>query len=105
MLAFDQSDNTLDVHLISDILAEISGTLSIRLYDLNGKVLRNQAKEIRVEANSAKAVKTIQINEWLNGFNLDRVIVYASLIQYVEVIDDKEYFLFTMKDFTLPVSE
>src|SRR5690625_7539633 len=75
------------------------------LDDQNRKLLRNQAKEIRVEANSAKVVKTIQINEWCNGFNSDRVIVYASLIQDGEVIDDKEHFFVPMKDFTLPVPE
>ncbi|NQD67657.1 glycoside hydrolase family 2 protein [Bacillus haikouensis] len=95
----------ISVHVVSDNLKDVEGTVSLSLLDFNGNVLMELAKQAAVKANTGEIICSFSTEELLGGHNADEVMLTAKLEQEGEVVDLKEHYFVSLKDLILPDSK
>ncbi|MCJ7840165.1 glycoside hydrolase family 2 protein [Lederbergia sp. NSJ-179] len=95
------AEKTVEVHLISDILSEVLGTLTIQLFDFKGNCLYKTTKDVILKANAAQTEATLQAEELLKGLDANKVVLCATLESEGQIIDQKEYYFKRMKEIDL----
>jgi beta-mannosidase len=102
MVSFDATkEGRVDVHVVSDLLSPIQGTLKLKLHDFNGMLLKEQTSEAAVEANAASIVLTLSVDEWVQGGNPNALVLVAELEQDGIVLDVKEHYFASSKQIQL----
>lgn len=105
MVSFDGTKaGVVDVHLVSDVLEPIAGTLNVALYDFEGKLLQQFSREASVEANGAGIVYTGSVDELLQGADPKRTVMKADFVVNGSVIDSKLHYFATAKEMSLPAA-
>jgi len=102
MISFDGTkDNHVDIHVVSDVLSAIDGSLTIRLYDFRGKLLRELSQPVAVAANGAAIVWSGAADELLAGSDARSTVLVAELTQNGQVLDTKKHYFAAAKDIRL----
>ncbi|WP_062108055.1 beta-mannosidase [Bacillus niameyensis] len=105
MLAIDGTEEKLDFYIVSDLLEEVTGTLFVKLYDLDGKLLEEISKDVAIGGNTSAIVKSILVGDLLKDYEANNVVLYATLEKDGYVMDDKEHYFVSMKDIQLTTPE
>lgn len=92
MISIGESETSIDVHVVSDVLAPVSGTVQLKLYDFGGKRLREISQPISVAPNSGQIVLSLTISKLLHGYTPNQVVLLAELEQDGQVVDSKEHY-------------
>lgn len=78
LLSFERSeDGIVSVHLVTDTLAGVSGSLKAALYDFGGALLREEQTTVSLQGNSASVIYAINESEWLNGRHAGSVVLHV----------------------------
>ncbi|WP_138753171.1 beta-mannosidase [Paenibacillus sinopodophylli] len=106
MLSFDRTEEgTVRVHAITDLLAPLTGELSLTLYNFAGTVIKQSSSPVSINGNSAAVVSSINEQEWLAGYEAGSVVLYAELVSEGSVIDSKTYYFTEAKNQKLTAAE
>lgn len=97
----DEREADLHIYLVSDLLKEVSGTLSIQLLDFAGKVIKEKTEPVHIGANTAEVVKTLQKDDWLQNVELNKVVLYVTFTENGHEIDAKEHYFVKIKEVDL----
>lgn len=69
--------NQLDVYIVSDRLKEVKGKFDLSIIDFSGKRYDLFSKEVVIEANTSLPVLSEATDEFLKGFEKERIMVEA----------------------------
>ena len=84
LISFNESENGIEVHIISDKLKIISGKLEIRLFNMSGKLLWwESSSSIKFAPNFAGICYVLE-NQVFEKYNRNEIVVLCSIIS-----DDK----------------
>ncbi|WP_169084828.1 beta-mannosidase [Paenibacillus sp. PL91] len=99
LLSFDKTDDgKVNVHVVTDLLAPISGDLRLTLYDFAGTLIKQVSSKVEVAGNSAAIVSSINEQEWLDGHEAGSIVLYAELEQDGRLVDSKAYYFVKAKE-------
>ncbi|WP_029192646.1 beta-mannosidase [Paenibacillus harenae] len=104
ILSFDRSDDgQVNIHLVTDKLQTISGSLKVALYDFSGVCLREDAASAALQGNSASVVYSLNENEWLGGSEAGSVVLHAEFASDAggEPAISKQYYFASTKELRL----
>jgi len=71
-------DGTLAVYVISDKTAAVNAHLRLRIMDLQGKVLRQEQRDIVIPPGSGKTYLQIPLSEFVNANGTDAAAIFAA---------------------------
>ncbi|MBB3112546.1 beta-mannosidase [Paenibacillus phyllosphaerae] len=101
-LSIDGTSGThVNFHVITDLLAPISGTIDVQVLTFSGEVLKTVAIAAEAAANSAQQVASLTVEELLEGREPGSVLLQAVLKQGGEELDRKEHYFVPAKDIKL----
>lgn len=102
MLSIDATlGNHVDIHIVSDILEPVSGTLTLELLDFKGNTLKELSQPAAIGPNTAGRVCSLTVTELLEGCDSSEVVLVASLEQNGQIVDAKEHYFAAAKDLHL----
>jgi beta-mannosidase len=94
--------DVVKISLVSDRLTAMPATLTLRLMDFHGKVLKTTTRSLTLAANSSMTAFTGSVAELLMGAPPQSVLLHASLAAGGDILaEDRLYFL-PVKDLDLP---
>jgi beta-mannosidase len=105
MISFVEKGETLEVYAVSDLLKVISGTLTLKLVDFNGKVLSQVSKPVYIQANFNLLVIELKMEELLKGHDPKNVVLLAELEENRNILDLKEHYFVTTRELELEKPE
>ncbi|MBW5447088.1 glycoside hydrolase family 2 protein [Cohnella sp. CFH 77786] len=79
LLSAAEKDGAASFHVISDRLDAVRGRLAVRLYDFEGRVLKEETLPVSVGSNAAEMVFALRTAEWLDGRQPERVLLVGEL--------------------------
>ncbi|WP_010268423.1 beta-mannosidase [Paenibacillus senegalensis] len=100
-LAIAQQNDTLAVHLISDVQAPVEGTLCIRLYSFEGEVLCTASLPVNSDIQAADILYQTTVSDLLGHHDPAAVVFRAELKQNGKVIDSKDHLFVKDKELQL----
>ena len=77
-------DGALAVYVISDKISPVNAHLRLRIMDLQGKVLRQEQKDITVPAGSSHVYLQIPLSEFVNANGTDAATIFGAADLQVE---------------------
>ncbi|WP_141503926.1 beta-mannosidase [Paenibacillus luteus] len=99
MISFDRTDDgQVQVHVVTDLLAPLSGDLQVTLYHFSGEKLKQAVLPIAIEGNGAAVVFALNEQEWLGEHEAGSVLLHAVLEQDGKLVDSKEFYFVNMKE-------
>ncbi|WP_139996364.1 beta-mannosidase [Paenibacillus paridis] len=99
MISFDRTDDgQVQVHVVTDLLAPLSGDLQVTLYHFSGERLKQALLPIAIEGNSAAVVFALNEQEWLGEHEAGSVMLHAVLEQEGKLLDSKEFYFVNVKE-------
>jgi beta-mannosidase len=99
MISFDRTDDgQVQVHVVTDLLASLSGDLQVTLYHFSGEKLKQAVLPIAIEGNSAVVVFALNEQEWLGEHDAGSVLLHAVLEQEGKLLDSKEFYFVNVKE-------
>ncbi|WP_347552561.1 glycoside hydrolase family 2 protein [Pseudalkalibacillus hwajinpoensis] len=102
MLSIDGTKNTqVDLHIISDVLNKLQGSIHMKLLAFDGELLREWNEEFILEANSTSKFVTLATEEILEGRNPNEVVFKAELEIDGEITDAKYHYFTSVKNLSL----
>ena len=72
-------DDRILMHGVNDTLAAAQGTLTLRLIDFRGTVLRTHAQPVHLAANSSTRIGSYPASAWLAGTAADAVLLQCTV--------------------------
>jgi len=101
--AFEKTKDTLTVHVTSDLLEDMSGTVFFTLWDWNGKVIDKFTKPFTVKAQWSTAVYTTSITQLIKGRTRQECLL---TYDFGKPTDDVGFFFFgNLTDVNMPMPE
>ena len=91
----------LNVYVVSDELEPRTATLGLVLYDFNGKLLKENKKQIEITPGSSKIYFSESINQFTGGHSKNDVILVAKVIGDNEQLAENHFFFVYPKDLKL----
>ncbi|MDN4524217.1 beta-mannosidase [Fictibacillus fluitans] len=102
MVSIDGTNSgKIEVHVVSDGLEPVEGTLISRLMDFQGKVIRELKDTVKLEGNTGVVVLTLSTDELLKGHDLAGTVFQTELVAGERIIDCKEHYFVSGKDLKL----
>ncbi|MFC7063358.1 beta-mannosidase [Halobacillus seohaensis] len=102
MVSIDGTEQErVDIHVVSDILEEITGTLNVKLLNFQGEVVKEYVEQVHIPSNQAKNVLSLPTKKMLEGLNPSQLVLVAQLKQKGEVLDEKEHYFISIRDLVL----
>lgn len=80
LVSFEEKDGALAVHVVSDALCTIRGRLSLRLFDFDGRLLREREIPAEIGSNEAVRVAELDPSDWLASCDPEQAVLVAELI-------------------------
>lgn len=77
----------LDIYVVSDKLEPIAGTLTLKLYDFAGHVIKQQTQAVAVKANEALIAHSLQPSTWLEDADPHAHVLVVQLEHDGELVD------------------
>ncbi len=97
-----QKENNLEVYVVSDHLKEAKGTLEVKIMKLDGTVLNESKKTVRIPANTSTKIFAEKTDALLKGTSKEQVLVYTCLTDADKNVYENNYFLVLQKDIDFP---
>ena len=72
-------DDRIVMHGVNDTLAAAQGTLTLRLIDFRGTVLRTHTQPVHLAANSSTRIGSYPVSAWLAGTAADAVLLQCTV--------------------------
>ena len=72
-------DDRIVMHGVNDTLAAAQGTLTLRLIDFRGTVLRTHTQPVHLAANSSTRIGSYPVSVWLAGTAADAVLLQCTV--------------------------
>jgi beta-mannosidase len=94
-------EGVVDIHVVSDVLRPIDGTLRAALYDFDGGKLKEFSVPAQVDANAAAVVWSASTAELLDGADPRRTVLKADLVEGGRVLDSQLHYFVPAKDIRL----
>ncbi|WHY71720.1 beta-mannosidase [Fictibacillus enclensis] len=102
MVSIDGTNSEkVDVHVISDQLDPVEGTLISRLLNFQGEVIREFKDAVNLEGNTGNVILSLSTAELLDGQNPAGTVLQAELVADERVIDWKEHYFVSGKELKL----
>ena len=79
LLSAWREDDRIVMHGVNDTLAAAQGTLTLRLIDFRGTVLRTHAQPVHLAANSSTRIGSYPVSVWLAGTAADAVLLQCTV--------------------------
>lgn len=92
LVSIDQNGDAVSVHIVTDALSPIDGTLAWTLFDFDGNALKSGSAAASVAANSAAVVLELSAGELLEGRDPNRSVLVAELAVAGKVIGVNEHY-------------
>src|SRR5690606_8532776 len=80
LVSFEEKDGALAVHVVSDVLRKIQGRVSLRLFDFDGRLLREKEIPAEIASNGAARVAELDQAEWLASGDPEQAVLVAEMI-------------------------
>lgn len=91
------SDDTLKISLVSDLLEQKNGILSVKLVDMMGKVLWGKNENVSISANASSLVFEMAVSDIIGAAQREDIFFR------VELLDENDQFLSGNNLFLVPV--
>ncbi|WP_020617636.1 beta-mannosidase [Paenibacillus daejeonensis] len=102
MLSIDGSnEGQVDIHLMTDALSPVEGSLKLRLYDFDGTQLKEEILSATVDSNSSALIVSKTVEELLAGAAASRTVLIAELWQGMVLTDRREHYFVPGKELAL----
>ena len=79
LLSAWREDDRIVMHGVNDTLAAAQGTLTLRLIDFRGTVLRTHTQPVHLAANSSTRIGSYPVSAWLAGTAADAVLLQCTV--------------------------
>ncbi|VGO19552.1 beta-mannosidase [Pontiella sulfatireligans] len=97
-----EKEGILDIHIVSDKLQPLPGTLRLKVMDFNGKLLWTKTLDATVPANTSTVMYSIPREEILEGIDDTQAVLLAEWVEEGAVQADALYYFRRVKDLELP---
>ncbi len=94
-------DDNLKLFIVSDKLKSLPSTLSLKLFDFNGKLLGEMKKPVIIEPNTSKVYLTLKTKDFLRGADFSNIVLRISLFNNNLEIAKKNFFFVKPKHLNL----
>jgi len=84
----DLETQSVDIHVVSDLLKAKSLQASWQVRDLDGQVLEHGAMPLRIAANGAKRIKTLRLGKWVRTLGERALLVTLKLQDGDELVSE-----------------
>ncbi len=101
ILSTFEEKGALTVHIINDHQHAVSGILSVRLIDFNGRVLNELRDDVTVSPVSSEVYVDLECDAWLNGFDPTRCVIVSELLVGENCVNRSLHYLNRVKDLNL----
>ncbi|MTI89181.1 MAG: glycoside hydrolase family 2 protein [Balneolaceae bacterium] len=91
-LTVDDLADDVNIHLISDRLQQVSGTLTVQLIDFDGQLLNSYKKEVSITENAANRVLTLSKEDFMDQHDLASSLLYVSFQNKKDSVSTLHYF-------------
>lgn len=95
------TNDTLKTWVVSDQMENLQGTLSYKLMDFTGEIIKETQDEIQQTANSSQLQPKIPLKEYLQGVNKSKVLLKVTLAQGEKIVSEKIQYFVKPKDLGL----
>lgn len=95
-----EKDGVLDVVIVSDRLKNTNGTLTVKVFELDGKEINSQTQKITLKANSSNKSFSKKLDELTNGADKSNIVIHAEFV--ADKVYSNNYFLAKQKDINFP---
>jgi beta-mannosidase len=99
------SGETIDIHIVSDILEALECTLELKLLDFSGKELDRWSKEVSLQGNSKVKAVGFKNEEWVKHYEKQSLVLSAAIVQNGAVLDNKVHYFVPAKEIALQKPE
>ncbi|KSU80276.1 beta-mannosidase [Fictibacillus enclensis] len=104
MVSIDGTNSEkVDVHVISDQLDPVEGTLISRLLNFQGEVIREFKDAVNLDKNTGNVILSLSTAELLDGQDPAGTVFQAELVADERVIDCKEHYFVSGKELKLKI--
>ena len=97
-------DDRILMHGVNDTLAAAQGTLTLRLIDFRGTVLRTHAQPVHLAANSSTRIGSYPVSVWLAGTAADAVLLQCTVQCRDGMCAEQILYFRPVKDLALPAA-
>ncbi|WP_166422570.1 glycoside hydrolase family 2 protein [Paraglaciecola sp. 20A4] len=103
LLVIEQSDNRLDVTLVSDDLTTFPATLQVTIYQFTGDILWSHKQSVIVPANSSEEIFSLELANIISQEQRDNSVIVASLVDVksAQILAQNSHFLVANKALAL----
>jgi beta-mannosidase len=105
LVSYENTDDNINVFVISDSLKSINAQLKVRLLDFDGNELKQWAKDIEVEGNNSNKHLALLKNDFTNDKTSSEGLLYAQLILNDKLLAENTYYLSPYKALDFPEPE
>lgn len=98
----DTLGNMIDLHLVSDKLETVSGTLQVKLLDFAGAVLKEWSSPAAMGGNMAGRVLSLSKVDLLSGLDPRQIVLIAELHTEAGIAASAFYYFVPSKELQLP---
>ncbi|WP_440897734.1 beta-mannosidase [Amphibacillus sp. Q70] len=102
MLSFQQTENQLDVYVVTDKLVKKTAKLKLTLQNLTGDILHEELAAIEIKPNQSMIVKTIAIDRLTQDYDQASLVMVGELTIEKELVDRKRHYFVPTKALPLP---
>ncbi|RED54750.1 beta-mannosidase [Cohnella lupini] len=92
MVSIEQTEDSIEFHVVTDILQPIQATLKWTLYDFEGNALKSDSHPVDVPVNGAVKALQLQVVELLENYSAENTVLVGRLIQDGRELDSKEHY-------------
>jgi beta-mannosidase len=97
----DVEDGKLNVYVVSDALQPKEAGLMVRLYDFNGKLLKENKENVTIKPNASRIYFSVNADKYLRGIDKRRVVLVAEVKEGEKQIAQNHFFFVYPKDLNL----
>ena len=102
LVSFDEDDENVYVHVISDSLETMDAQLRVRLMDFEGNILKTRHEVVTIMANEAQKQLSLEKGLWFDKSKAEAVFLHAELLVNETNVSENMHFLVPFKALNLP---
>ena len=101
LISFYEKENQLELHVISDLYEPQEVTLNLTILSLDGEILFQKNKDYTLDSDSTIKVDSLSIDWVNNNFDINNILVSASLFKDKKEISSNIYYISDFKNLKL----
>ena len=94
-------DHQLNIYVVSDKLKDQKASLSLKLYNFSGKLLKEEKKALLVKANASGIYYTEAVKSFLKKYSKKDVVLRVKLESENQLLAENDFFFVHSKDLHL----